>query len=207
MSLILDALRKSDRQRTRQAAERLRDGPGAAPAPVLPRWLLGGLLASVLLLAVALFIALQQGYPRPDARSAAGVENKIMENEAAVTVAVRPLGNELGGEPASASPPATAGITPTAVAEPAPVNTSTPSIEDLNAIPLNALPVSVRARLPRLHVDIHAWSEDPQARFVLINLRRYREGDRLQEGPMLRRILPDGVVLEADGLLFSLPRQ
>lgn len=205
MSLILDALRKSDRQRTRQAAERLRYGPGAASAPVLPRWLLGGLLASVLLLAVALFLALQQSYVRQDARSAAGAEKEIMENEPAVAVAIRPLGNELGGNP---RPPSATAVPPgTAIAEPAPVDTGRASIEDLNAIPLNALPVNVRARLPRLHVDIHAWSEVPQARFVLINLRRYQEGDRLQEGPMLRRILPDGVVLEADGLLFSLPRQ
>ena len=72
---------------------------------------------------------------------------------------------------------------------------------------VNALPVAVRARLPQLHVDIHAWSENPQARFVLINLQRYQEGDRLREGPVIRRILPDGVVLESDGLLFSLPRQ
>lgn len=205
MSLILDALRKSDRQRTRQAAERLRYGPGAASAPVLPRWLLGGLLASVLLLAVALFLALQQSYVRQDARSAAGAEKEIMENEPAVTVAIRPLGNELGGNP---RPPSATAVPPgTAIAEPAPVDTGRASIEDLIAIPLNALPVNVRARLPRLHVDIHAWSDVPQARFVLINLRRYQEGDRLQEGPMLRRILPDGVVLEADGLLFSLPRQ
>lgn len=213
MSLILDALRKSDGQRTRQAAERLRDGPGAAQPQVLPRWLLGGLLASVLLLAVALFIAVQQDRPSPgDDRSAAGAGKEIMENEPALAVAVRPLAGELAGMPARITGDESAmqevDRPPETRAQPVEIAADTAAdIDDLNATPLSALPVEVRARLPRLHVDIHAWSEDPQARFVLINMRRYQEGDRLQEGPLLRRILPDGVVLDADGMLFSLPRQ
>ena len=57
-----------------------------------------------------------------------------------------------------------------------------------------------------MQLDIHAWAEDPAERFVLINLRRYREGDQLQEGPLVRQIRPEGVVLEYDGTLFSLSR-
>lgn len=204
MSVILDALRKSDRQRTRQAAERLRDGPGAARPAVLPHWILGALLASVLLLAVALFLALQQAEPGTSSRSATGANSEIMENEPAVAVKVRPLGGELA---TTSEAQVAATRTPPAAAVEPDVAMNTINVADLDAPPFDALPAATRAQLPDLHVDIHAWSEDPQARFVLINLRRYQEGERLQEGPLVRRILPDGVVLDADGIIFSLPRQ
>lgn len=203
MSLILDALRKSDRQRTRQASERLREGPGAATWGSGPRWLLGALIAGLLLLAVTLLVMVMNQARPPeslDADNVAGTEPEIMENGPTRAV-VRPLGAELAVAPRAAS------VEPQAVSAPRTTNENAARIDDLNAVPFESLPSDMRAHLPRLHVDIHAWSEDAEARFVLINLRRYQEGDRLQEGPLVRRILPDGVVLDSNGTLFSLPRQ
>ena len=44
----------------------------------------------------------------------------------------------------------------------------------------------------------------PQQRFVFVNSRKYREGDTLQEGPVVEQITPDGAVLEFRGRQFQL---
>jgi general secretion pathway protein B len=61
--------------------------------------------------------------------------------------------------------------------------------------------------LPELHIDVHVYATRPSERFVYINMRKYREGATLQEGPVLERIRRDGVVLDYHGVRFILPRQ
>lgn len=205
MSLILDALRKSDRQRSRNAAERLRDGPGPAHAHYLP----AGLLLVAILLAIVVVLAGWLALDRlPDSRAPeTGQAAGAVDNDPAVVTdraEIRALSAELAW-----TPPVTADRTPTQGAAPAAGMPVVPeaTAELLNAPPLAELPAALRSELPELHVDVHAWAEDPQARFVLINLRRYQEGERLDEGPVLRGILRHGVVLEYRGQLFSLSRQ
>lgn len=69
---------------------------------------------------------------------------------------------------------------------------------------LRDLPPNVRQGLPALHVDVHVYARNPARRFVLINMRRYREGDTLAAGPRLLRITQGGVVLEYHGVRFRL---
>jgi general secretion pathway protein B len=74
-----------------------------------------------------------------------------------------------------------------------------PSISELNLTGADAL--------PDLHIDVHVYATKPAERFVYINMRKYREGNTLAEGPVLERIRRDGVVLDYHGLRFVLPRQ
>jgi len=74
-----------------------------------------------------------------------------------------------------------------------------PSISELDLTGANAL--------PDLHLDVHVYASNPSDRFVYINMRKYREGNTLAEGPVLERIRRDGVVLDYRGLRFLLPRQ
>jgi general secretion pathway protein B len=60
--------------------------------------------------------------------------------------------------------------------------------------------------LPDLHLDIHVYSDQPADRFVFINMKKYKENSTLTEGPGVREITPDGVVLEHAGTAFLLPR-
>lgn len=195
MSMILDALRKSDRERARSAADRLREGPTAAGSAGP-----GGRLAvtgAVILLAAIAAVLLAAWPKAPSDRALTRKPAETVQNSPAITPApVRDLASELAPveAPAVAEPVAPETVTRTEI------------VENLAAPPIEALPAAIRIRLPELHLNIHAWAEDPGERFVLINLRRYREGDRLQEGPVLHRILRNGVVLEFEGTLFSLPR-
>jgi general secretion pathway protein B len=66
---------------------------------------------------------------------------------------------------------------------------------------------SYRAEFPALSVDVHVYNDDPQRRFVILNGKRYREGDTLAEGPKLVGIVANGVVFDWRGerVLYSLP--
>lgn len=63
-----------------------------------------------------------------------------------------------------------------------------------------------RDALPPLKQTMHVYSETPDARFVLIDGHRYREGDRVTGSLQLLEIRRDGTVLQFDGLRFLLPR-
>jgi general secretion pathway protein B len=58
-----------------------------------------------------------------------------------------------------------------------------------------------------LRMDVHVFSEQPAERFVLVNMQKYREGERLQEGPQLDEITPDGVILSLGGQRFRVQAQ
>jgi hypothetical protein len=61
--------------------------------------------------------------------------------------------------------------------------------------------------LPDLHLDIHVYSSNPEDRFVFVNMSKYKERATLDDGPVVREITPDGVILEYLGTGFLLPRE
>ncbi len=69
---------------------------------------------------------------------------------------------------------------------------------------LETLSTSARRGIPTLNLDIHIHSADPDKRFVVINGRRYREGERLGEGPVLETVTRDGAILRQGGQRFRL---
>lgn len=73
--------------------------------------------------------------------------------------------------------------------------TDTPS----DAILLDNMPASYRATFPSFEIQVHVWDSDSAKRFVLIDGRRYRDGDTLAAGPKLVRIAQQGLVLDYSG--------
>jgi len=63
------------------------------------------------------------------------------------------------------------------------------------------------SNIPELKLDIHVFSANPAERFVFVNMRKYQEGQTLQEGPTVEKITTDGVILNQRGLRYVLPRQ
>jgi general secretion pathway protein B len=61
-------------------------------------------------------------------------------------------------------------------------------------------------QLPQLRLDLHAYAERAEDRWVLINMHRLREGDSL-EGVHVDRITPEGAVLSWQGSQFLLTRE
>ena len=62
------------------------------------------------------------------------------------------------------------------------------------------------SQIPQLRLDLHAYAERAEDRWVLINMHKLREGESLQ-GVHVDRITPDGAVLSYQGSQFLLTRE
>lgn len=206
MSFILDALKKSETDRQQQGSAEFAGVPTSRPREGPPRWLwvLGLLLAVNLVVLIGLLL-------RPDSPSAATTTSPD------ITQITRPQTGRTDGfaeqvatarqnaprredpRPATADTPRVEAPTQTATAtDPQPRSIALPTIHEVVADGTIAL--------PELHVDIHVYSEIAEDRFVFINMSKHKEGTRLEEGPLVQEITPQGVVLNQNGILFLLPR-
>jgi general secretion pathway protein B len=70
----------------------------------------------------------------------------------------------------------------------------------------NADEVMASGGMPKLHLDLHVYSARPEERFIFVNSHKYREGDTLQEGPVVEQITQNGAVLDYRGSRFLLSR-
>jgi general secretion pathway protein B len=110
---------------------------------------------------------------------------------------------------AAASSTGTSGVAAeeNAAAELAPPPRLTNLPDDSVALPSVAMLAAEGVAVPPLHLELHAFSAQPRDRFVFINGRKYVEGDRLAEGPVLVAIEPTGAVLTHAGRRFILVQE
>lgn len=208
MSFILDALKKSESERQQQKT------PGIASIPESGRpqsaskwlWIIGVLLVANL--AAFGYIMLKPDLTDPSVtpEQAISAANKDTPAEAVV----QPVTRQAPPEAVASSPAEPADTAP---AEPAPeITIAAPEPEPLPAVAdglpsFNELRVQGVLQLSDLHLDIHVYSGTPADRFVFINMSKYAENSVLAEGPTVREITPDGVVLDYLGTPFLLPRE
>lgn len=62
---------------------------------------------------------------------------------------------------------------------------------------IHDLPLEIQESLKGIEITAHVFNEDPPKRFVFIDRHSYRVGDRIgDDGPLLKEITPDGIVLD-----------
>jgi general secretion pathway protein B len=222
MSFILDALRKSEIERQRQ------HGPSMAEFPVarLDRRLPVALVVIGLLLAVNIAVVLYfmlrdtSGPTAPVAASAAAPASAPNASPPA-TVSAAPPAAAAPGPLESQALAADTELEPPAVYYELPA-TQPPDAPDPTLLPDAGAPpgiayedaapggdfasVAAATGLPELTVDLHVFAADPAKRAVFINGRRYPQGARIAEGPLVEEITPDGALLSYRGRRFLLPR-
>ena len=232
MSFILDALKKSEAERQRQASPGLIE-PAIVRPRGSPRTLTIGLLALLGVNSLVLGIVLLR---RPSAsapsRANPAATATALPASAAVPgapharpdAAPMPSGSALPspGDAAGFAPevPVTSPENPIVAEARARLNAagSPPSVSADGTAPddpsnLETLPTLAQMHfagtdtLAPLHLDVHVYSPDPAQRFVFINGHKYVEGSTLAEGPRIVRIRPDGVELAYHGRRFLLPRR
>lgn len=228
MSFILDALRKSESQRRLDAVPELMRVPVAVPRERLPTWA----VAVIAALALALVAAIVVGWrserapvaraPRSDAPAAvapasteptpATLERTGTALDASpapvAATAPAPTATETSASvPAGADPTAAraAPLVPAAsTAAPSPPPTTARRSIDTSTLPS---PEALRAAgiaIPPLDLQLLVTSATPSSRLVVINGSRYREGERLREGPEVVEVVPEGAVLRLAGSEFLL---
>ena len=223
MSFILDALRKSEHERQRQAGPSIAEMPVARPAARMPVALITvGALLAVNVIVVLYFMLGDDGRAAPPAAvpTPAAIAPPSPTRSAPTVVApavvapvteprdLRPLAGEAEPEPAMSSTPPPA-PDPSLVPElPAVIPPPAPRPAAADAVPrIDNLPPQATAGLPEFNLDLHIYANDPAQRAAFINGRRYGEGDMLPEGVMVESITPEGAVLRHGGQRFLLPRQ
>jgi general secretion pathway protein B len=225
MSFILDALRKSENERRRHAS------PGPADARIMPTrqrrspWIA---LAAVLLGANIVLVAIFwfDWYRNFDSVSAstsrtatsAPAPNSGNESDTGIGASapaggfrVRSLLTEAERSKAavSAAPSPKASRSADLAAAPIVVHEPKPSRKPAyaNLPTMNEAIFAGDLSVPPLHLDVHVYSPSSSERFVFINMAKYREGERLQEGPAVEAITESGVVMIHQGNRFLLIRE
>lgn len=107
----------------------------------------------------------------------------------AETAANQPM--PVAPSPAFVRPPAPA---PT----PATATSSVPEWSDLS--------LEFRSGFTLPHLDVHVYSDNPEKRFILVDLQKFREGDTLGSGAVLEEILHDSIQLYYQGTRFRVEK-
>ncbi|MGB5166030.1 MAG: general secretion pathway protein GspB [Woeseiaceae bacterium] len=211
MSFILDALKKSETERQQQGSAEFSTIPSSTPQRDTPRWLWVLIALLAINMIVLLLLVLRPAKP------AATVQETVATTPATVQPApeqVSPAASGTSFDERVAAAKAdrdAAPVAPPTARESAPVQSVQPrqSSNDTTMVLPSALELRANGEmeLPDMHVDIHVYSEVPAERFVFINMDKHREGSTLDEGPTVREITVDGVVLEYRGRRFTLPRE
>ena len=226
MSYILDALRKSENER------RQGDTPGITAARYRVDnqkrsiWL--PVVGAILIINAALLVFLLLRPSGDDSAPLAvglppePVNPPPMASAARPAPKVRPLSREVAEAAANTSTPvAEAPQVSTPAASAAPTLPSVPSAAKADlpaageparaasfALPsMQQLVLDGKLEMLPLRMDMHVYSEEPSQRFVFINMAKYREGERLKEGPQIESIDSAGVILFHQGQRFTLARE
>ena len=210
MSLILEALRKSEAERRRG------NTPDVAmelpPAPLrtrntTPAWLWPLLLAAIVVVALAWWLASRRDAEQPatPAIDAAIVEPAPVASAPAVvprtpvavpaTTAAAPAQAMETPEPAVVATPVAASPRPS----PTPPREPTPP----PSIPPPA-PAPAATSMSGVKLSMHMWDASADKRFVILNGQRMGEGDRNGDVQVVA-IERDGVVVERDGQQARVP--
>lgn len=219
MSFILDALRKSENERQQQAPSGLATVPSSHDSRRAPRWLwlLAGLLVCNVLIASALLLrtggdppptvplselgdaaagrssATVPSVPSPDPSAAFADQLEqarrnrppgVAPDPSATTTARASRNGGNGGSGAAKRADATSGMA------------TLPSLDEVR--------LSGKIPLPEMRIDLHVYSAAPERRFVSINGKKYRQRDTLTDGPTVREITAEGVILDYQGTAFVL---
>lgn len=209
MSFILDALRKSETERQQQSDSEFATVPSGTDNPGMPRWLwvLGALLIVNAIVVTGLLF-------RPDAPAPGAASPPVAEQTvAAAETASAPRQSfaeriDAARQDQAETPEPAAPVVRPDVAEPAAMQPAAAAQPDdpLLLPSVHEVVANGTLQLPPMHIDIHVYSDTPGDRFVFINMNKYRESDRLDEGPVIEQITRDGVVLTHLGTEFFLSR-
>lgn len=213
MSFILDALRKSETERQRQAAPSLADAQYHVDKKRRSIWVPAVIAILAANLIVIAYVMTSDSRDTDVAgestgKPASGLVERSSNGPAEELVIAAEI---------PAQQPATAGpaepVIPEAVTKSPAANRTTPRMapepepELVNLPSMQQLIQSGQLSLSPLHIDIHVYAGQAEKRFIFVNMSKYREGDRLEEGPTVESITNTGVIFNHQGNRFTLDRE
>jgi len=79
-----------------------------------------------------------------------------------------------------------------------------PAIKDIPL--LSDLPFEFRQTLPKFTINVFVYSRDPEQRFIMIDMVKYKPGQQIKDAMLLKEILPDGFVIDYQNRVFKIKR-
>ncbi|MEO8000303.1 MAG: general secretion pathway protein GspB [Arenimonas sp.] len=214
MSLILDALKKSEAERQRGQVPNVLSPLSAAPSYAhahkqskLP-WLI--LIAALLVMLVAAYFYTKSQAATPPGIVAAPANEISVQTTASVPAQIampiveasKPVIVEKPTVQKTETKAPTPEISPPAIQA-----TSIPDETDTmpRIASLSEMPSDQRQQLPTLKLSMHVYSAEAGKRFAIIDGQRVNEGSVLGSA-VIEQIRQDGVVLSVQGQSYLLPR-
>ena len=220
MSFILDALKKSEKERQREAVPGISDLPIVIHQTRTSTWMVAGVAAlgiGVIALVwiwwrstdnVAMVSSPAPQTPAPVVDAAPSPEPVDAAPQPVAGASTRSLANEAARMAAvSTAPPSAAPTAPTATPQTAPlVVQATPPV--ITPAPMSIIQARAAGlAVPELRLELLVYSAEPAQRFVFINGSKYVEGETLADGPRLIEVSPEGAILSYSGQNFLLPQE
>lgn len=220
MSYILDALRKADRERNLGEVPDLEASHWGVRRQARSQrwiWIVGALLVfNGLLVAYVLFDrgardtttdVVAGSQTAPVQRPLVPVPRQRVEPPPARARQPVPVRKPPPQPPARAQAPAPS-FTPAPKVQTAPP-ASQPAVDATGEFKLQEwrdLPLEFRSRFTLPRIDVHVFAEDPGRRFIMADLKKYREGETMDNGAVLERIHPGSIQLNYEGTRFRVER-
>jgi len=204
MSYILDALKKSERDRSLGHVPTLNTVHGYPKLGVRGRsWFVLALLILLVLLAVGIYGVIFWDRGR-------GVNFVGVKSKAAVASNISDKESSAKSSSTTVDSPAREETTVYRESLPAKTNSMPPAdrlpeiskqLEE-NYQTIDDLEDGIRQQLPNIDVNVLSYSELPHRRFIMINQRIYHEGQKINGQVEVVKIDREGVILKYDGREF-----
>jgi general secretion pathway protein B len=209
MSYILDALKKSERERTLVRGLGFGDaGRRLSQDTDWLLWLIAGI--AIVTLAVVVTTLIVRGRLLPSDAGKTSLTAAAPVAPAVEAPAAKPVDTQAGtvvGTPArnlaTQAPPASA-LTEASVEAPTPAAPLAPAVGEAKL--LTAMSPEFQQSVPGMTVNIHVYAPDETQRILYINNQQFHRGNEIPGGVVVEEITPEGVVLQFRGQRFKLPR-
>ena len=87
------------------------------------------------------------------------------------------------------------------------LNTAPTTLPNNKDLPfLSDLPLAFRRSVPKFTVNVFVHAEQAEESFVIIDMHKYKAGQSIQEGMVLKAILPDSLLIEFQNQTFQIER-
>ena len=71
---------------------------------------------------------------------------------------------------------------------------------------LQNMPKTFQQEIPAMNINVYVYSDVPKEQFVIIDMQKYRVGERIANGPVLEKIEEDMMILQYNGRKFKVLR-
>jgi general secretion pathway protein B len=233
MSFILDALKKSENERQRQAGPALATVPTGVRNTSGGKWLMLVVVAMAVVIAVLIVILVRRDAPEQAVSAVAPVvrpepvaqpaqtdaktaiqppptvtdhdrEVRSLRGEVQKETTDIPVDNPVVTTRQETRQPLTNATGPAARSPsvPAPQRNATTEVSGMPT----ARDLVLQGVLagPPMHLDLLIYSENKDRRAVFIDGKKYKQGDRIRNGPRIHEIVPQGAVLDNGSQLYLL---